>query len=60
MRDAERTSVVQATVTVRVRQEGWVRVPLRLAGGALLEPAKYQGPGEHVLSVAGEGEGGTG
>lgn len=55
---AEATSAeLQAAVQIRVRQSGWVRVPLRLGGTALLEPAKYQGPGEHVLSVAENGEG---
>ncbi len=48
---------LQVAATVRVRQEGWVRVPLRMGGTALLEPAKYQGPGEHVLHVGSEGEG---
>ncbi|WP_425616215.1 hypothetical protein NA78x_006154 [Anatilimnocola sp. NA78] len=51
------TAELQVSASVRVKQPGWVRVPLRLSGGALLEPAKYTGPGEHVLSVAGEGEG---
>lgn len=51
------TAELQATVQIRVRQEGWVRVPLRLGGTALLEPSKYQGPGEHLLSVADNGEG---
>ena len=51
------TAELQVNVTVRVRQEGWVRVPLRFAGSALLEPAKYQGPGEHVLNAGGDGEG---
>lgn len=51
------TAELQATVQIRVRQAGWVRVPLRLGGTALLEPARYQGPGEHVLSVADNGEG---
>ncbi len=35
----------------------WVRVPLRLDQGLLLEPAQYQGPGEHVVHFAGQGEG---
>lgn len=48
---------LQLAATVRVRQDGWVRVPLRLAGSALLEPAKYQGPGEHVLQSGADQEG---
>lgn len=48
---------LQAAMQIRVRQAGWVRVPLRLGGTALLEPARYQGPGEHVLSVADNGDG---
>jgi hypothetical protein len=51
------TAELQVAATVRVRQEGWVRVPLRFGGTALLEPAKYQGPGEHVLNVGSEGDG---
>lgn len=51
------TAELHVATTVRVRQEGWVRIPLRFAGTALLEPAKYQGPGEHVLNVGSEGEG---
>lgn len=51
------TAELQVTTTVRVRQEGWVRVPLRLNGSALLETAKYQGPGEHVLNVGTDAEG---
>jgi hypothetical protein len=48
---------LQLATTVRVRQEGWVKVPLRLAGCALMESAKYQGPGDHVLSPAADHEG---
>ncbi len=51
------TAELQVNATVRVRQDGWVRVPLRFAGSALLEPAKHQGPGEHVLNVGADGEG---
>lgn len=48
---------LQLATMVRVRQEGWVKVPLRLTGCALLEPAKYQGTGDHVLTAATDHEG---
>ncbi|QDU26880.1 hypothetical protein ETAA8_19640 [Anatilimnocola aggregata] len=51
------TAEFQATASVRVKQPGWVRIPLRFGGGALLEPAKHNGPGDFLLSVAGDGEG---
>lgn len=51
------TADLQLNAVVRVKQPGWVRVPLRLSGSALLEPAKYAGSGDHLLSAAGNGEG---
>ena len=33
-------------ISVRVREEGWVRVPLHFDQTVLREPAAYQGPGE--------------
>ena len=40
------------TVNVRVllREDQWVRVPLRFDGALLREPATYRGPGEQSLS----------
>ena len=40
-----------AEVDVLVRADDWVAVPLRLDGAVMLEPARYQGPGEHYLQV---------
>jgi hypothetical protein len=40
---------LQVTVVTRVREAGWVKVPLRFDQAAVLESPKYQGPGEYVL-----------
>ena len=40
-----------------VREDRWTRIPLRLDQAVLLEPAQYQGPGEHLLTFEHEGEG---
>lgn len=40
-----------------VNDQGWVRIPLRLADAVLRSPPQYQGPGEHILdfdAAAGE------
>ena len=42
---------LRLTATIRVRKSGWVRVPLGLENAILREPAKYQGPGEHLMGV---------
>lgn len=39
----------QVTATIRVRQEGWVRVPLLLPAAIVRGDAKHEGPGEHIL-----------
>ena len=45
----------QAELTVQfrilVRDDQWTRIPLRLDQAVLREPAQYQGPGEHLLSL---------
>ncbi len=41
---------LQAVLTIRVRRAGWVRVPLGFSKATLRESAKYQGPGEHVVT----------
>jgi hypothetical protein len=51
------TADLQVSATIRIKRSGWVRVPLRLNGAALLEPPKHNGPGDHLLHVAGNGEG---
>ncbi len=43
--------------TIAIHTPGWVRVPLRLANSMLGEPAKYDGPGEHLVNVAKDGSG---
>jgi len=48
---------LQAAVTIRVRQPGWVKVPLRLSPAALVEPASHEGPGEHILSAGTDADG---
>ena len=42
---------------ILVREDQWTRIPLRLGQAVLSEPAQYQGPGEHLLSFEGEGDG---
>jgi hypothetical protein len=46
-----------ADFTIVVHESGWVRVPLRLAGTVLRERATYEGPGEHLVDQAAEGDG---
>jgi hypothetical protein len=41
---------LQGVLTIRVRREGWVRVPLGLNRATLRQNAKHQGPGEHVMT----------
>jgi hypothetical protein len=48
---------LQASISVRIRQSGWVKVPLRLSPAALVEPPKYQGPGEHIFVSGADAEG---
>ncbi len=40
-----------ATITLRVSQSGWVRVPLRCNEAILRQPPEYQGDGEFFLSL---------
>jgi hypothetical protein len=47
---AERLAEFQMTVTIRVREPGWIRVPLHLATAVIREPLKHEGPGECFLS----------
>jgi hypothetical protein len=41
---------LQMTFTLRVRDEGWVRVPLAMKTAVLREVPKYEGPGEHFVA----------
>lgn len=43
-------ATLEVTVTIRVRDEGWVRVPLKMHKGVLRENAKYAGPGEQFTT----------
>src|SRR5262249_3811608 len=47
---AARSADFQLTVTIRVREDGWIRVPLHLGGAVIREPMQHEGPGEHFLS----------
>lgn len=47
-----------ATVTLRLQQPGWVRVPLRLNDAILRQPPGYQGGGELFVSFDQDGGGG--
>ena len=40
-----------------MREEQWVRIPLRLDQAVLREPPQYQGPGEQLLHFEGDGDG---
>lgn len=46
-----------ADLTVVLHVSGWVRVPLRLTGAVLREPAAHAGPGEHFLHFEDDGDG---
>jgi hypothetical protein len=41
---------LQITLTIRVRDEGWVGVPLAMKSAVLREPPTHEGPGEHDFS----------
>ena len=41
---------LQITLSVRVRDEGWVRVPLAMKTAVLRERPRYQGAGEHFVT----------
>ena len=51
----------QAELTIQfrilVREEQWVRIPLRLDQAVLREPPQYQGPGEQFLHFEGDADG---
>lgn len=40
---------LQVSATIRVRESGWIRVPLRLNKSVLREATTYEGPGEHFV-----------
>ena len=44
------TAAIQITATIRVRQEGWVRIPLLMPTAHVRGESKHEGPGEHFLS----------
>ena len=43
-------ATLEVTATVRIREEGWVRVPLKMNKGVLREIPKYTGPGEQFTT----------
>jgi hypothetical protein len=52
-----RSADFSVTATIRVRDSGWVRVPLHLAGAIVRQPLQHEGPGEHFLSYDSDAEG---
>jgi hypothetical protein len=50
----DRIADLHVTATVRVREEGWVRVPLNMPTAVLRQPPKYDGPGEQFLTYDAE------
>jgi len=46
----DQTANLQVTATIRVRSDGWVRVPLLMPATVVREPPKHEGPGEHFLA----------
>ncbi len=46
----ERHAELEATLVAAASQDDWVRVPLRLGGLVLKAPARYEGPGEAMVS----------
>lgn len=54
---AELRAELTVQFRVLVREDRWVRVPLRLDGALLREPAAYRGPGEQFLHFESDGEG---
>lgn len=47
---SERVADLQLTATVRVREPGWIRVPLHLPSAVVRQPLKHEGAGEHFLA----------
>jgi hypothetical protein len=45
-----RSADFQLTMTIRVRENGWIRIPLHLAGAVIREPMQHEGPGQHFFS----------
>ncbi len=45
------------TLTIVLRDPQWVRVPLRLGGVVLREPARYEGQGNHLVHFEDDHEG---
>ncbi|MGI8978420.1 MAG: hypothetical protein ACR2FY_04270 [Pirellulaceae bacterium] len=43
-------ATLEVTATVRIRDEGWVRVPLKMNKGVLRDDPKYTGPGEQFTT----------
>ena len=46
----ERVADFKVTATIRVREEGWVRVPLLMSSAVMRELPKYEGPGDYVVN----------
>jgi hypothetical protein len=49
-------ATMEVTATIRIRDEGWIHVPLKMNKGVLRDNPKYTGPGEQFTTFdAGEG-----
>jgi len=46
----KRSADFQLTATIRVRENGWIRVPLHLPTAVIREPMQHEGPGDHFLA----------
>ncbi len=46
----DQLATLEVTATIRIREEGWVRVPLKMNKGVLREVPNYTGPGEQFTT----------
>ncbi|HZN34767.1 MAG TPA: hypothetical protein VFB80_13155, partial [Pirellulaceae bacterium] len=46
----EKLATFEVTATIRVRAEGWIRVPLLLPSAILRGQSRHEGPGEHFVA----------
>jgi hypothetical protein len=53
----EKTADLEVKATIRVRQDGWVRVPLGLGSAVIRKPPQHEGPGEFSLDFDAEAGG---
>ena len=46
----ERIADLNLTATIRIREPGWIRIPLHLHSAIVRQPLKHEGAGEHFLT----------